>query len=255
MRSVDEASGLDPAQRDAARRGLKALIPIGGRPFIDRVLTVVADAGFSDACFVVGPGADPIRTHLESVVMRRLHVHFAVQPEPLGSANAVLAAELFADGDDFALINADNHYPARALALLRTEAMDDAHAMVGFTRAGLLRGNITADRLAGYAIVGTSADGGLADIVEKPTTAELRRRQDDLISMTCWRFTPAVFDACRAIGRSERGEYELPDAVRLLVRSGAFVRVLRADEPVLDLSRPTDITAVAERLGGAAVRL
>ncbi|MEX1184951.1 MAG: nucleotidyltransferase family protein [Gemmatimonadota bacterium] len=248
MRAAAASVDLDAAQESAARLGLKPLIPFGGQPFIRYVLTALADAGYGEVCFVVRPGADPIRTHFEECPVTRLALYFAEQSEPLGAAHAVLAAEEFAGGDDVAVINADNYYPAGALRALREVG---GNAMIGCRRGALLEGNITEDRIAGYALVTTDTEGMLTSIVEKPTAGEVRRRgADALISMTCWRFTPSIFDACRAVEPSPRGELELPDAVRRL-----RVRVVPMDATVLDLSRRDDIPRVGRLLASHRVDL
>src|SRR5262245_54354599 len=53
-------AAVDAAQAEAADRGVKAMIPIG-RPFLDYVLSALADAGYTDACLVIGPEHDAIR--------------------------------------------------------------------------------------------------------------------------------------------------------------------------------------------------
>ena len=50
--------------------------------------------------------------------------------------------------------------------------------------------------------------------------------------------------------RSARGEFELPEAVRLAVSRGVPFRVVRARGAVLDLSRQSDIASVSARLAG-----
>lgn len=246
MQAASGTAGLDAAQAAAAARGLKTLIPFNGEPFIRYVLTAAADAGFRDVCIVTGPDPDPIRAHFADRPARRLDLHFALQSEPRGAAHALLSAETFAAGDDVAVINADNHYPATALRALRAA---DGSAMIGCRRSALLAGNISEDRLAGYALVTVAGDGMLASIIEKPSRAEvLERGADALISMTCWRFTAEVFDACRAIAPSVRGELELPDAVRRM-----RVRVIPMDATVLDLSRREDIPRVGELLAARRV--
>jgi dTDP-glucose pyrophosphorylase len=47
---------------------------------------------------------------------------------------------------------------------------------------------------------------------------------------------------------SRRGEYELPEAVGLAVARGLKFRVVQAAGAVLDLSRPSDVALVSERL-------
>ncbi|NCC94511.1 MAG: hypothetical protein EOM10_14745, partial [Opitutae bacterium] len=98
--------------------GVKALIPID-RPFLDYVLTVVADAGYRRICLVIGPEHRELREYYSAVRAARLHIEFAVQQRPLGTADAVLAAQSFAQGEPFLMINSDNHYPQVALEGLR----------------------------------------------------------------------------------------------------------------------------------------
>jgi glucose-1-phosphate thymidylyltransferase len=243
---------LDAAQERAADRGLKALVPFNGQPFLSYVLTALADAGYVDVCLVVPPGDDPIRACYEHIATRRLRLHFAVQEQPLGSAHALLAAESFAGIDDIAVINSDNFYPADALRALRALT---GSGLIGFRRSGLLGGNIDADRLAGFALITTDGTGALSSVMEKPTADSVRAAGDDaLLSMTCWRFRPGIFDAIRATPRSVRGEYEIPDAVRQLMQSERF-EVARMSVPVLDLSRRADIPRVDALLRGLRVDL
>ncbi len=54
MRHEDPETTLAPEQAAIADAGLKAMIPVG-RPFLDYVLSGLADAGFSDVCIVVAP--------------------------------------------------------------------------------------------------------------------------------------------------------------------------------------------------------
>ena len=61
MRADEPAARLTSDQQRAAAAGLKALMPIEGRPFLDYVLGSLADAGLASVGIVVGPGEDPIR--------------------------------------------------------------------------------------------------------------------------------------------------------------------------------------------------
>lgn len=252
MRAASHAVVLDQDQKRAADRGLKALVPFNGQPFLSYVLTALADAGYVDVCIVVPAGADPIRACFEHIATRRLRLHFAVQEQPLGSAHALLSAESFAGDHDVAVINSDNLYPADALRALRGMA---GSGLIGFQRSGLLSGNIDAGRIAGYALITMNDTGALSDIIEKPDAASVAAAGDDaLVSMTCWRFRPGIYDAIRATPRSVRGEYEIPDAVRQLMQSERF-EVARMNVPVPDLSRRDDIPPVAALLRGVRVDL
>ena len=252
MRNAAPGTRLEDAQQIAAERGLKGLIPFEGEPFLAHVLTAVADAGFSRVCVVTAPGPDPIREYFSRVRTKRLRIEFAIQNEPLGTAHALLAAESFSAGRDVAVINSDNLYPAPALAALRDLP---GSGLIGFARAGLERGNIDAERIAGYAVIEMDDACVLTRITEKPDAAVLSAAgAGSLVSMTCWRFRPDIFDAIRQTPLSARGEYELPDAVRAAMRHERFT-VVPMDVPVLDLSRREDIASVAELLRGRHVEL
>ena len=60
MRRDDPSAGLGDAQSRVADTGVKAMIPIG-RPFLDFVLSGLADAGISEVCLVIGPEHDAVR--------------------------------------------------------------------------------------------------------------------------------------------------------------------------------------------------
>ena len=76
------------------------------------------------------------------------------------------------------------------------------------------------------------------------------------VSMNCWRFDTRIFDACRRVGLSPRGELELPLTVQQAIDDGRFpVEAVLSEAGVLDLSGRADIAAVAQRLAGVEVRL
>jgi len=254
MRKADEAAQLTPEQARAAASGVKALMPID-RPFLDYVLDELADVGYRRICLVIGPEHDAIRNYYGSLELRRISIEFAIQAEPLGTADAVAAAQGFAAGDDVLVINSDNYYPAEALGALR-----ELHGMgvAVFTREAMIRqGNVAAERLEKFAVVEQTSDGYLKRIIEKPNAETIASLADPVcVSMNCWRLGSCVFEACRRIDKSPRGEYELTDAVQYAIeRLGARFSVLTFDAAVLDMSSRADVASITERLAGREVEL
>jgi len=254
MRKQDEAVGLDDRQTAAADAGIKAMIPIR-QPFLDYVLTALGDAGYRRICLVIGPDHDAIRRYYgHDVALARLSIDFAVQPQPKGTANAVLAAEPFADGEPFAMVNSDNYYPVGALAPLREQggsgvALFDWQSM-------LTASNLPEERLRNFA-VGHVEGGYLRGILEKPDEATWRALPRPIwISMNCWQFRATIFDSCRAIDPSPRGEFEITDAVQHSIDVlGERFRAVTVAEPVLDVTSRRDIAGVTEKLSAVEVRL
>ena len=68
-------------------------------------------------------------------------------------------------------------------------------------------------------------------------------------------FSPAIFNACRTVPVSPRGELELSTAVKKLVQQGARLKVLCCRGGVLDLSQRADIPQVVSRLASIRVSL
>ncbi len=218
------------------------------RPFLDYVLSSLADAGISDIVLVLGPEHEAVRAYYrEGVRLTRLRVRFAEQAEPRGTADAVVSAADVIGHEAFLVLNADNYYPRAALQWLA--GSNDA-ATIAFDRDALVRdGNIGRERVRSFAVLDVAPDGRLIAIIEKPgDQIDLDSDAGRWVGMNCWCVTPAIVDACRRVPHSPRGELELPDAVALAIAEGTCVRAERMALPVLDLSRRTDIEAVVNRL-------
>jgi glucose-1-phosphate thymidylyltransferase len=257
-----EAGGLTPEQTAAASAGLKSMMPVAGtgrpaRPFLDYVLSELADAGFTRVALIVAPAGetpDPVREcYLGQGRPTRLSLSFVVQAEARGTADAVAAAAEWVGPNPFVVLNADNLYGANTLRALR---LADGPALPVYERDELVRSSaLPPDRVASFALVTLRADGTLEDIVEKPGAAAIEAGGPHaLISMNCWRGDRRLIDACRDVERSPRGEFELPMAVRLALHRGVVFRGLAATGPVLDLSRREDVGGVMTRLAGVEAR-
>ena len=250
MRAADDAAPLSLAQQHAAASGHKALMPIGGRPFLDFVLQGLAEAGITDVALVVAPQHDEMRAaYPNDRGPADLRISWLVQSEPLGTANAVLSARDWAGQDAFLVMNGDNVYPTPALSAL---CALDGPGLAGFDRNDLVAtSNIPAERIAAFALLERDDHGCLRAIVEKPDAAEVARAGDHaLVSMNLWRFDARIFEACRDVPPSPRGELELPAAVMLARSRGVACRIVPARGPVLDLSRRGDVAFVTRRLTG-----
>jgi glucose-1-phosphate thymidylyltransferase len=246
MRRDDSQAQLDDAQRAAASEGLKGMIPIG-RPFMDYLISALADAGVTDVCLVIGPQHHQVRAHYGSG-LARVRVHFAVQEHPLGTADALLAAREFAGRHTVLSLNSDNYYPVEAYR--RLMALEGS-GLIGFDYDALVReSNIPPER-APRCLVERGADGALRTLIEKPDDATFDRLiATSLVSMNLWAFTPVIFEACTRVRPSARGELELQDAVRIAREElGERFSVVPFSGGVLDLSSRADIPAVARATG------
>jgi dTDP-glucose pyrophosphorylase len=249
MRAGSAGTPLDADQAAAAAAGLKAMMPFG-RPFLDFVLHALADAGVSEVALVLGPEHDAVRAYYRAVPKRRLDIVFVEQAQALGTADAVWSARAWAGAMPFIVLNADNLYPPDVLTHLVAGVTP---ALPGFERDSL---GLPLERVGSFALLETGDEGQLAHIVEKPGLEAMRTAGPQArISMNIWRLDERIFEPCRDVPVSPRGERELPQAVGLAVRRGLRVEVFPARGPVLDLSSRGDVAPVARALAGRTVVL
>jgi len=253
MRRDDAAAQVSSSQAAAADSGVKGMIPIGGpgsdsRPFLDYVISGLADAGMTHVVLVLGPEHESVREYYRTESPpTRVRVRFAEQAEPIGTANAVLAAADVIGDESFLVLNADNYYPVEAFRMLAAEA---SAGTIAFDRDALVRdGNIDAERVRSFAVLDVTPAGFLAGIIEKPgDSLDLASPSARWVGMNVWAITRSLVSACRRVPKSARGEYELPEAVGLAIAEGVMIRAIPMSAPVLDLSRRADIAAVVSRL-------
>ena len=250
MRRADESATLTGAEGRAADAGLKGMIPFD-RPFLDYVLSALADAGISQATIVVGPEHGAVRDYFAATAAgRRVSLAFAEQREARGTADAVLAARAAVGDATFLVLNADNYYyPSDIQALAQ---LGDNGLLAYEAEALVAGGGIERDRVLRFALLDIGADDTLLEIHEKPAADDpLARRAERWVSMNLWSFTPEIFGACERVAPSTRGENELQSAVALAIgERGITFRVIRARSAVLDLSTRADVERVGTQLAG-----
>jgi glucose-1-phosphate thymidylyltransferase len=246
---------LSEEQRRAAARGAKGMMPLGTRPFLDYVVSALADAGIRDVTLVVSPDADEIRDHFARThVPQRVSVRFAVQAEPRGTADAVHSAHDTLYDAPFLVLNSDNYYP---VAAYRDLAELGASGLVAFEADTLVReSRLEPERVLKYALLDIDDDGWLRAVREKPAADDpLARRAERWVSMNLWSFTPIILEACARVLPSARGELEIQDAVTIAMGDlGERFRVVRMRAGVLDMSSRADVAFVASQLGAIEPR-
>ena len=243
------AGTLTDAQRRAAESGAKGMMPLGARPFLDYVLSALADAGIEEATIVVSPNADHLREYFTTTSPpERVRVRFAVQGEPRGTADAVSSARDAVRDAPFLVLNSDNYYPVAAYRDLATVG---ASGLVAFEADTLVReGGLEPERVLRYALIAAGDDDTLRAVREKPAADDpLARNAERWVSMNLWSVTPVIFEACARVRPSARGELEIQDAVNIAMGElGERFHVIRMRAGVLDLSSRADIAFVAAQL-------
>ncbi len=100
------AGGLGMRLRSVFPDRPKALAPIAGRPFVDHMISGLAEAGAGRVVLSLGWKAEMVTAHIESVV-RPIDVAMVVEPEPLGTGGAVRFAIPHLKGEPVLIVNGD----------------------------------------------------------------------------------------------------------------------------------------------------
>jgi dTDP-glucose pyrophosphorylase len=94
-----------------------------------------------------------------------------------------------------------------------------------------------------YGVCDTNDYGEIEEVVEKPDDPP-----SNLVMTAFYMFSPAIFHACKLVRPSDRGEYELSDAVDLLIKSGRTIDAIPMDGWRIDLGYPEDRDEAERRL-------
>jgi len=258
----------DPEELAAIRKGEKMAARFSRFPFLDYQILSLAINGLKEINIVLNPKDTFFKTHYTTMgkkLFPEVEISFSYQEIPDGTAHALLCAKDFIGGERFLALNGDNYYPDSSIRML-INSPEKLSAMVGYDRECF--NPWVRDRVKSYAVIKTR-DGKLDEIVEKSDNPEVFRVNDILIdknekpvkiedkilvSMSIWCFTPEIMRACSEVpmhpprAPGKRGEYELPDAVKLFLDWGNEILVYYDCGDVLDLTKPEDIEIVSKQI-------
>ena len=102
------AGGLGTRLRDVLPDRQKVIADISGKPFIDRILTQLRDAGVKRAILAVGHHAEQVSAHVAQSDLGPMVVTCSVENTPLGTGGAVRHALAHIEGEDVLVMNGDS---------------------------------------------------------------------------------------------------------------------------------------------------
>jgi glucose-1-phosphate thymidylyltransferase len=233
MQAVILAAGKGTRLRPLTEDKPKVLVEVDGKPLIEDVFDNLIDIGIDEFVVVVGYKKEKIIERYDDQY-RGVPITYAHQREQLGLAHALLQAEPHVD-DDFVLMLGDNIFCANLGDVIRRQQEDRADA-------AFLVEEVPMEEASRYGVCDTNEYGEIVELIEKPDDPP-----SNLVMTGFYSFTPAIFHACHLVQPSDRGEYELPDAVDLLIQSGRTIDAIRMDGWRVDVGYPEDRDE-AERL-------
>jgi bifunctional UDP-N-acetylglucosamine pyrophosphorylase/glucosamine-1-phosphate N-acetyltransferase len=230
MKAVVLAAGEGVRLQPITATRPKHLIKVGGKPILEYCLEGLKASGVTDVIIVTHYMGDAIRSFFGGGDRLGLKISYVEQPEMLGTGNAVSTVEPYVDGD-FVLVYGD--------LLFATEAMANVVQLYEAEKPSAVMTVVPVETPESYGIVEISAGKKVKRIVEKPSLGEA---PSNLANAGLYVFSNEIFDKLRQTTASVRGEWELTDAVSLLVKDEKTVLAAEvAKGDWLDIGRPWDL--------------
>ena len=237
-KAVFPAAGLGTRFLPATKAQPKEMLVLVDKPIIQYGVEEAVQSGVDNIVIVTGRGKNAIEDHfdvaveLESYLEQRgqtaqleairkitqlINVSYVRQGEPLGLGHAVLVTKNLVGNEPFAVILGDDVIDATPPAL---QQMIEVYQRVQGPVLAVER--VPAEDVSSYGIVAFDASESLGrgvyritDLVEKP------RREDapsNLAIIGRYILTPDIFAALEATASDRRGEIQLTDGLRRLLR-------------------------------------
>ena len=233
MQAVVLAAGEGTRLRPLTEDKPKGMVEVAGKPILTHCFEQLADLGADELYVVVGYKKETIIEYYGDE-FRDIPITYAHQREQKGLAHALITVEEHID-DDFMLMLGDNIFRANLQDVVDRQREDRADA-------AFLVEEVPREEASRYGVCDTNGYGEIVEVVEKPDDPP-----SNLVMTGFYTFTPAIFHAAHLVQPSNRGEYEISDAIDLLLDSGRTIDAVRMDGWRVDVAYPED-REKAERL-------
>jgi UTP--glucose-1-phosphate uridylyltransferase len=237
--AVVPVAGLGTRLLPATKSQPKEMLPVGRKPVVQYVVEELTRVGMTRVVFITGPGKASIENHFdlngELIQLLResgkeellgeleferaaVQYFYTRQRQLLGLGHAVGCAQSFvgdrpfvvALGDSIIGMHAESDVVKRMTHCFEEQ---DAAAVIAFEE-------VAENEVSQYGIAKPASDDEMfriLDLVEKPSTRDAPSR---LAIAARYVLSPAIFDALANTRRDSRGEIQLTDAIRALIRGG-----------------------------------
>ena len=202
----------------------KPLLPVAGRPFLEHNIEALKESGIKDIILLVGWRANRIREHFGDGKEFGVKIEYVEQEERLGTAHAIGMIKDLVDAPFLCL------YGDVVLTKESVAGLVEHYKKV--------KGNVmaltTVEDPRRYGMVITEA-GVVKDIIEKPEEPET-----NTVNAGAYVLGPQIFEAIAETKKSPRGEFEITDSFKILMKkTHIYTHVLKGEW--IDVARPWDL--------------
>ncbi len=238
---VIAAAGRGTRMKHLSEDKPKHLIKVCGHPFLYYLLNNFLKAGYKEIVLVVGYKKKKMKEFLDGfegkdkVTLVSQFDH--LDKNNYGTACVVKALKEKMENESFVMVYGDNLYSVNDLKRFRKTGGEFNYV------AGLHH-----EHPEKYGVL-KKKDKLLKKIIEKP-----KKDLGKLVNVGLYSFTPEIFKKVDKIKKSERGEYEITDAINLLAEENK-VKIKKINDFWLDFGNPSDVEKVSSFLKNKKLKI
>lgn len=209
MKGVVLAGGTGSRLYPLTKITNKHLLPVFDKPMIFYPIETLVSAGIEEILIVTGGrnAGDFLRLLANGKEFGLKHINYTYQEGEGGIADALALAEHFAEDDSVCVILGDN-----IIGESIRDAVDDFRAQ-GKGAKIMLKEVPDAERFG----VAELVDGRIVGIEEKP-----KKPKSNYAVTGIYMYDNTVFEKCRVLTPSDRGELEITDVNNAYIREGTM---------------------------------
>jgi len=230
MKAVVLAAGEGVRLHPITAMRPKHLIKVAGKPILEHCVDELKSCGLTELVIVTHYMGDAIRQYFGDGENFGVEIAYVEQAEMLGTGNAVSAVEPHVDGD-FVLVYGD--------LLFASDAVKNVIGMYETEKPAAVMAVVPVEKPESYGIVELENTKAVKRIIEKPAVGEA---PSNLANAGLYVLSEEIFGKLRQTKASVRGEWELTDALSLLIEDEQVVlaaELLKGDW--IDIGRPWDL--------------
>jgi UDP-N-acetylglucosamine diphosphorylase/glucosamine-1-phosphate N-acetyltransferase len=217
MKAVILAAGEGSRLKPFTVTRPKVMIPVGNKPILEYVINALQESGIIDIIMVVGYKREKIMDYFGDGHKWGVNIVYVEQFQQLGTAHALRQVSHMIN-DRFLVINGDTIIDSSAIKEI---------VKVGSGDAAIL--TVTVARAHQYGVVKTQ-NHLVKAILEKPKGEEI----SNVVNAGVYSFSPIIFNFLESMEISERGEYEITDALRTMLNEGYTIKSVHSNATWLD---------------------
>jgi len=198
MKAIILAAGKGERMEPLTLTRPKPLMPIAGKPFMQHIVEQIREAGIEEIILVTNENEGTIKDYFK----QDKGISFAHQEKQLGTAHAISMAKGMADSA--LVLNGDN-----------LPIASDLKKLIAFHKSqrSICTLSVRKEKdVSHLSSVEFDAKGRIQKITEKP-----KAPKSDYASLGVYIFEKEALTEMEKVKKSDRGEYEIPDAVQNLI--------------------------------------